>query len=153
MTVQRRNFLKNAGSVLSAIAGLGITKRSVARGESASGFPRDGEGLAKPAIDRIRGSQHVFNGAYTGECLEQIAFPLGGIGSGMVCLEGNGSLSSFSLRHHPDLDSKANVFAAISIAGKPRIARVLEGPVPKRELRPRFPDGEGLIGSVGLPRF
>ena len=35
--------------------------------------------------------KHEFNGVYEGPYLNRIAFPLGGIGAGMVCLEGNGS--------------------------------------------------------------
>ena len=35
---------------------------------------------------------HAFNGIYQGESLSQIAFPMGGMGAGMVCLEGSGVL-------------------------------------------------------------
>src|SRR5581483_6296115 len=34
-----------------------------------------------------------FNSCYEGEYLNQVAFPLGGIGAGMICLEGTGALS------------------------------------------------------------
>jgi len=30
--------------------------------------------------------------------LNQVAFPMGGIGAGMICLEGTGALTKFSLR-------------------------------------------------------
>jgi hypothetical protein len=40
---------------------------------------------------------------YAGERLLQIAMPLGGIGSGYVCLNGYGGLQDFSIRHHPQL--------------------------------------------------
>ena len=36
---------------------------------------------------------------FTGAYLDHVAFPLGGIGAGMVCLEGTGALSHVSLRH------------------------------------------------------
>ncbi len=41
-------------------------------------------------------SGHEFNGTYTGDNLNYIAFPIGGIGAGMVCLEGTGCLSHIS---------------------------------------------------------
>ena len=44
-----------------------------------------------------------FNGKYQKEYLDKIAFPIGGIGAGMFCLEGTGAISHVSLRHHPDL--------------------------------------------------
>src|SRR5215813_1322525 len=68
-----------------------------------------------------------FNGPYQGDFLNQIAFPMGGIGAGMICLEGTGALSKFSLRNHPELGTEPKAFAAVSIktAGSTRIARVL----------------------------
>jgi hypothetical protein len=45
----------------------------------------------------------AFNSPYTGEYLQRIAFPIGGIGAGMFCLEGTGAISHLSIRHHPDL--------------------------------------------------
>ena len=54
------------------------------------------------AADRYLSRQaRPYNGPYQGEYLNQIAFPLGGIGAGMVCLEGNGCLSHVSIRHQP----------------------------------------------------
>ena len=47
--------------------------------------------------------QHVFNGDYTGDYLNRVAFPIGGIGAGMICLDGNGAFSSLSVRHTPDI--------------------------------------------------
>ncbi len=102
-----------------------------------------------------------FNQAYTGEHLDRIAFPLGGIGAGMVCLEGGGSLSHLSLRHRPEVFNEPLCFAALSLKGEQgNLARVLEGPVPRR--KPLFPWGEAVVvgsgsgapaRSYGLPRF
>jgi uncharacterized protein (DUF608 family) len=98
-----------------------------------------------------------FNGVYQNENLNHIAFPMGGIGAGMICLEGTGALSKFSLRNHPELTSEPKAFAAISVRGEgsQRIARVLEGPVPMWKLRPFLPGVEGDYpgGCWGLPRF
>jgi uncharacterized protein (DUF608 family) len=102
-----------------------------------------------------------FNRPYTGEYLDRIAFPLGGIGAGMVCLEGGGCLSHVSLRHHPEVFHEPLCFAALSVKGeRGNLARVLEGPVPRR--KPLFPWGEAVVvgsgsgapaRSYGLPRF
>ena len=46
----------------------------------------------------VTASKRTYNGSYTGEHLNHVAFPLGGIGAGMFCLEGTGALSHVSLR-------------------------------------------------------
>ncbi len=105
-------------------------------------------------------SNRVYNTAYTGERSSRVAFPLGGIGAGMLCLEGAGALSQFSLRHAPDTGNEPTVFSAVCIKGKDgNIARVLEGPVPSWKvmgIRTTSTPGSGvgLMGKTyGLPRF
>ena len=56
-------------------------------------------GTAQPAIDA--GTRPQSYGEYSGERLNRVAFPLGGMGAGMICLEGTGALSHFSLRNAP----------------------------------------------------
>ncbi len=90
--------------------------------------------------------QHTYNGPYTGEHLSRIAFPLGGIGAGMVCLEGTGTLSHVSVRNRPDIFHEPLIFAAICVKGEENVARVLEGPVPMWKIF--FPWG-GEHGSAG----
>ena len=90
-----------------------------------------------------------------GEQLNRIAFPLGGIGAGMLSLEGTGALSQVSLRHKPDVYNEPAMFAALSVKGA-GTARVLEGPVPmwKAFGSPTGEPGNGLGGrTYGLPRF
>ncbi len=89
-----------------------------------------------------------------------IAFPLGGMGSGMICIEGSGTFSHISIRNRPELNFEPMVFAAVSIRGKPDKARVLEGPVPKWKMAGKREQGflrtssNGLHGThFGLPRF
>ena len=60
-------------------------------------------------------SQREYNGPYTGANLNRLAFPLGGIGTGMVCLEGSGALSHVSVRNRMDVFHEPFQFAAISI--------------------------------------
>jgi len=45
----------------------------------------------------------MFNTIYEGEYLNRVAFPIGGIGAGMVCLEGTGAISHVSVRNKPDV--------------------------------------------------
>ncbi len=106
--------------------------------------------LASPAI---AGQQRDYNGSYSGDHLSRVAFPLGGIGAGMICLEGAGALSHVSLYNQPDIHNEPCTFSAIYIKGK-TIARVLEGPFPSWKLyaNPRVGVGSGRR-THGLPRF
>jgi uncharacterized protein (DUF608 family) len=98
--------------------------------------------------------RRAYNGPYEGEHLSRVAFPLGGMGAGMLCLEGSGALSHVSLRHRPDLFKEPCVFAAVSVAGEPRRARILEGPVPGWKRFGLKDSGNGSGGMTwGLPRF
>jgi len=105
--------------------------------------------------------EHKYNNQYTGTNLDRVAFPMGGIGAGMICLEGTGMLSHFSLRNRPDIFSELKVFSAICVKGDMNIASVLEGPVPKWKIFAIHPHtgqyggpGNGLGETTyGLPRF
>src|SRR5271156_2443480 len=97
---------------------------------------------------------------YTGENLNHISYPIGGLGAGMFTLEGNGSLACFSLRHLPDLFVPSCTFAAVAVQdGGAWTARVLEGPVPAwkpiytwdRTWKGSGHGGEGR--AYGFPRF
>jgi uncharacterized protein (DUF608 family) len=97
---------------------------------------------------------HTFNGTYRGANLQQVAFPIGGMGAGMFCLEGTGAISQISVRHHPDIFNAPIMFAALSIKSKPGSARVLEGPVPNWRKFGQAGSGGGSGGTTfGLPRF
>ena len=82
-----------------------------------------------------------------------VAFPLGGIGAGMLCLEGTGGLSHVSLKNHPSLLRAPLVFSAVTfLAGKDNRTVVLEGPVPKEKQAAKslyVPMG----ANWGLPRL
>ncbi len=75
-------------------------------------------------------TERVFNAAYEGENLNRLAFPIGGIGAGMICLEGNGAISHVSVRNHPEVYKEPFMMAALSVKGLENGAKVLEGPVP-----------------------
>ena len=103
--------------------------------------------------------QRNYNGTYADERLNHVAFPLGGIGAGMVCLSGTGALTNVSLRGVAEVFNEPFLTAAVCIKGDTNRAKVLEGPVPS--WKPCFPRGAGHEGagtgagtkSFGLPRF
>jgi len=104
-----------------------------------------------PKKEKARSKQPI----HTGQCLDRVAFPLGGIGAGMISLEGTGALSQVSLRHKPDVHHEPQAFAALHVKGA-KTARVLEGPVPmwKAFGSQSGEPGNGLNGrTYGLPRF
>ena len=133
-------------------AGTGITFLGLCE------IPQAGRTFPSPDSPKQRHSnsahpyQRAFNGVYEHPFTDHIAFPLGGMGAGMMCLEGTGALSGFSLHHWPEFEREHRVFSALSIANSPELARVLEGPVATWKLTPQFP-GNDLNSCWGLPRF
>src|SRR5690242_1143109 len=106
----RRHFIKNLG--LGTI-GAGVSGTTVLE-----------EITNETRQEKFTESKHQYNGAYTGEHLNRVAFPIGGIGAGMFCLEGTGSISHMSVRNRPEIFNEPGWFAAISIKGSKNIARV-----------------------------
>lgn len=103
----------------------------------------------------ICADQRKYNSVYYGVNLSRIAFPLGGIGAGMICIEGTGTISHVSVRNKPDIFNEPCIFSAICIKGKKKnIVRVLEGPVPSWKYFGMPSTGKGSSGKTyGLPRF
>ena len=68
---------------------------------------------------------------YKGKYLNQISFPIGGIGAGCIGLDGTGGLRDFEIFNRPNVGSKfSKTFPLIRVKeeGKEPIARVLKGP-------------------------
>lgn len=142
MTIKRRDFLAGASGLVATSAALTSAAAQAETPEDASKSPLSGAPL------------RAFNGPYRGDHLGQIAFPMGGIGAGMICLDGTGALSHVSIRNRPEFFNEPCVFAAIAIKGPQPIARVLEGPVPSRKIFGPPGSGMGFPGATyGLPRF
>jgi len=143
-SVTRRDVLKTAaaatiGASLSAAGPAAVTAADAAPATTA----------ATPAAAASK-----YNGEYSGERLNRVAFPMGGLGAGMICLEGTGALSHVSLRNQPEVFHEPCTFGAICIQGQKNVARVLEGPVPGWKLFGQPSTGNGAGGtSFGLPRF
>ena len=95
-----------------------------------------------------------YSGTYQGQNLDRIAFPIGGIGAGMICLEGTGAFSHVSVRNTAEVYNEPLMFAAISIKGMENGTKLLEGPVPTWKYfgSPSTANG-GERTSYGLPRF
>ena len=100
-----------------------------------------------------------FPSTYVGATAERVAFPLGGLGAGMVCLSGTGALTAVSVRNAPALLNEPFVFGAVRWSTRSgQGARVVEGPVPGWKVTFPWPDstgtGRGQQGKTfGLPRF
>lgn len=136
----RRFFLKNIAVTYLGVSALPI----VALAKNAAGKEEE-----NPAPENGR----RFNDCYKGKYNNRIAFPIGGIGAGMFCLEGTGAISHMSIRHNPEMFYEPAMFAAISIKGGG--ARVLEGQVPDWKKFGQRDAGLGGSGGAtwGLPRF
>lgn len=91
--------------------------------------------------------------SFTGAALSEIAFPLGGIGTGTVSLGGRGELRDWEIFNRP-AKGRSLPFTFFALWCRPRgsqpIARVLE-----RRLLPPFVADRGLApwGVSGLPRL
>ena len=113
-------------------------------------------GLLFSCSNRVNESQkgHEYNGYYSGKNLDRIAFPVGGIGAGMFCIEGTGAISHMSVRNHPEVFNEPCMFAAISLKGVKNGAKVIEGQVPdwKKFGQPNSANGSPGA-SYGFPRF
>ena len=106
--------------------------------------------VAGGCADRSR----EYNDSYTGPYLNKVAFPIGAIGAGMVCLEGTGAISHVSVRNRPQVFNEPHLYAALCVKGEENIAKVLEGPVPSWRIFGSPGTGRGAAGSsFGLPRF
>src|SRR5579862_1100075 len=109
----RRGFLKNValGSVV-ALAPARLVNIA--------------ENAEKPNFHEGDSAKRTYNSSYTGEHLNRIAFPIGGIGAGMFCLEGTGSIAQVSTRNRPEMFNDPGVFAAIVVKGPANGAKLLE---------------------------
>lgn len=146
MKSNRRSFLKTVG-VTSVSTAILPTTLITPEANAAEAIPNTTSKNNKTA-------KHEYNGVYKDIFLNRIAFPVGGIGAGMFCLEGSGAISHMSVRSKPEVFHEPGVFGAISVKGVRRGAKIVEGQVPdwKRFGQPNTGNGAG--GSIfGLPRF
>ena len=139
--ISRRRFIAST-----TLAGIG-TMSSAALISSCT--PANPEAARKKETD-----SHEYNSSYSGKYLDRLAFPIGGIGAGMFCLEGTGAISHMSVHNRPEVYNEPCMFAALSIKGLKNGSKVIEGQVPdwKKFGQPDSANGSGGAG-YGLPRF
>lgn len=141
----RRSFLKNIGIGTASAALVPASFTEVSAKE------KDQKDFDEQIADA---NAHAYNGSYTGKYLNRVAFPIGGIGAGMFCMEGTGAISHMSIKNKPDVFNEPPVFAAISLKGIKNGAKLLEGPVPDWKKFGLKDAGNGGTGAtIGLPRF
>jgi len=98
---------------------------------------------------------------FTGQNLLQIAMPLGGIGTGCICLNGYGGLQDFSIHHSPVLsampDRNQQLDAAYALLHFPSDGqtRLLEGRFPPEKVYCTGLRSQGYTGGgfEGFPRY
>lgn len=102
-------------------------------------------------------AERPFNGPYSGANLNRLAFPIGGMGAGMFCLEGTGAISHMSVRHNLEFTHEPTTFATLCVLGEgdqENVARVIEGPIPDWKYFGAPGTGSGAGGKAfGFPRF
>lgn len=109
--------------------------------------------LSSPACDH-KPDGRTFNAPYEGEYLSQIAFPIGGMGAGMFCIEGNGTISHMSIHHVPELFNEPLMFAVLHVKGQENGSKVIEGNVPEWKKYGRQGATLGISNPAwGFPRF
>lgn len=142
---KRRSFLK---SVVLSGSGVAVAPIIQAGKPAETSVTENNEQQKVPLPDR------KYNGPYTGEYLSRVAFPIGGIGAGMFCLEGTGAISHMSIRNRPEIFHEPSLFAALAVKGVKNGVKVLEGQVADWKMFGQKGTGNGAAGSTfGLPRF
>ena len=144
----RRSFIKKI-----AIGGLStaITPTTFLSAKNVKENISDEDAITQNIKDT---GKRKYNETYKGVYLNRLAFPIGGIGAGMFCLEGTGAFSHMSIRNRPEIYNEPSLFAAIEVKGIKNGVKVLEGPVPEWKVFGQRGSGNGDAGATyGLPRY
>ncbi|HNQ34986.1 MAG TPA: GH116 family glycosyl hydrolase [bacterium] len=116
------------------------------------------DGRPYPPKRLAGGGRRSFSGARA----PQVAFPLGGIGAGGICLNASGALQDFSIHNQPTLSALPDGlaatdagFALLHLPGRRPVTRLVEGLLPPERVYDQGLKGRGLRqgGYEGLPRF
>ncbi len=119
-SVRRREFLKRSAAALGAVGSAGAALPTV---EALAAEEAPPPAAALPA--------RPFNGTYDGARLSRVAFPLGGIGAGMICLEGTRRpVACLPAQPSRSVQRAVHLRRDFASRGAADVARVLEGPVP-----------------------
>jgi len=110
----------------------------------------------KPSSKLVYSDQELYRlgrpRVFQGPTLREVAFPLGGIGTGTVSLGGRGNLRDWEVFNRPGkgVNLPFTFFALYFEQGKEKAVRVLEGPI-----SPPYTGQDGIRRTEvpGLPRF
>lgn len=141
----RRSFIKNVGisSISAAILPVGLV--------NTPGIQQAANETQNKSAEKKR---RPYNKEYKDEFLNRVAFPIGGLGAGMFCMEGTGAISHISVRNKPEIFNEPGMFAAIAVKDVKYGAKLLEGPVPDWKKFGQRDAGNGSGGATtGLPHF
>jgi uncharacterized protein (DUF608 family) len=108
--------------------------------------------------------EHATQRSFSGDSATQVAMPLGGIGTGSICLNGYGGLQDFAIHERPattalpamwSSNSNQAAFAVLHVKGSPSVTKLVEGPFPPFKIFDQGLQGQGLRrgGFEGFPRF
>ena len=163
-TFCRRSFLKTgalaaAGAVLAsacstmnASQGAPLSPKSPSTRRNSSSQPSTAVATPYSKTELYgKGPQRSFTGLH----LDQIAFPLGGIGAGQINLGGSGQLQDYSLFNRPAIGEQPRNAAMISVgaAGEKRKVRVLQGPVTHSRISNGGKFNGGSVWPDGYPHM
>ena len=158
--INRREFMVTGSAAAAGMAAAPLQGQQPAKPgvvQSPGAPARKANPFALEELVKI-GPQRTFSGNQ----LLQIAFPIGGIGAGCLCLNGIGGIQDFSIRNKPSLSSLADghfhvdaAFAILHIGGKEPDTRLLEGPLPPEKVYDQGLQAQGYRkgGYEGFPRF
>lgn len=145
--INRREFLGSSSAAALGFAALGKNSPTqplqAFRSPAGSVIPFSREQLFEPLAQRT----------FTGQQLSEVAFPLGGIGTGTVSLGGRGQLRDWEIFNRPG-KGKILPFSFVALWARPetgeRTVKVVEALV-----EPPFRGGSGFTrnSAEGLPRF
>lgn len=96
---------------------------------------------------------------YQNQQLNHVSYPLGGIGSGMICIDGNGGYSGISIRNKPEIFNNPFFCAALHSKDNQNnsIFKTLEGLVPDWKIMSTgnsYSSGSGARNvNWGYPRY
>ncbi len=156
--VNRRAFIAESSAAIAGAAAAGVALTGTRAdgeqrraGQTAAPFTSpDGNAVPYGRDELLRREP---SRSFSGRQLSEIAFPLGGIGTGTVSLGGRGELRDWEIFNRPNKGhSLPFTFVALWIRrpGESPLVRVVEAP-----LQPPFRGAQGYPreGAQGLPRF
>jgi uncharacterized protein (DUF608 family) len=154
----RREFLVAGSSA--ALAAATASAANAPAEPDALAIGADNAIAAAPEVQFERAAQRTFGG----DTATQIAMPLGGIGAGSVCMNGQGGLQDFAIHERPATTALPSVwssnspqaaFAILHVKGSPSVTKLVEGPFPPFKIFDQGLQGQGLRrgGFEGFPRL